>query len=359
VKAGAEERVVGIVLAAGKGTRMKSALPKVLHPVAGRPMLTRVLDALTGAGIGQVCVMLGRELEPFADFIAENPSLTVAVQSEARGTGDAVASAAFALVGVQKPSYALGRLHAGPPIQGGRVLICAGDTPALDPQVLREFLAACAERSADIAVLGAEFPDPTGLGRIVRGQDGTLERIVEERDATPVERTLRLCNTGVIAARTDVLFQLLAALKPENSQNEYYLTDCFGLARARGSAPYVHVTNSWQGFAGINDRPQLAALETWMVGAKVRALGLAGVAFQLPASCFVELDVEIGRDSRVEQGVSLMGRTRVGCAVRIGANATLTNVEVGDGAHVGAGSFLQNCIVGANEVIAPLSVRIG
>jgi bifunctional UDP-N-acetylglucosamine pyrophosphorylase/glucosamine-1-phosphate N-acetyltransferase len=265
---GSAVSVAGIVLAAGKGTRMKSPIPKVLHQVAGRPMVEWVLGALAEAGVAKACVVLGDDLTGFEEFLEKRRDLTVAIQSNRKGTGDAVASAAFAFKGVRPAGFAAGRHHSGPEVTADWTLVCTGDTPALRGDVLKAFLADVIQSGAALGVLGFRPADPKGYGRLVgsrRAPERELEAIVEDRDTTPEQKTITVCNTGMIAARTDVLFDLVRELEPNNDQREYYLTDCVSLARKRGLGAVMHVAPEARDFAGVNDREQLAQVENWMI----------------------------------------------------------------------------------------------
>jgi bifunctional UDP-N-acetylglucosamine pyrophosphorylase/glucosamine-1-phosphate N-acetyltransferase len=258
-----QKEVLGsIILAAGKGTRMNSPLPKVLHPVAGRPMLSWVIDAVQGAGVEQICLILGGELELFKDIIlSQQGRVAVAEQKERRGTGDAVASAAESIEGVVKPPYFSGRHVSGSPFKCERVLICTGDIPNLRAKTLQEFTEFAHQHSADLAVIGMIHPNPFGYGRLVQDSADNLVKIVEEKDADEELRKINVCNSGVILTRTKILFELLAEIKPNNKQSEYYLTDIFGLARQRGLRTAVFKTPKWQEFEGINDPAQLKRVE--------------------------------------------------------------------------------------------------
>lgn len=258
------QTVAGIVLAAGKGTRMKSDLPKVLHPVCGIPMVERVLTALEQAQIREHCAVLSKDLTAFAGFLASRPDLAVAIQEQQQGTADAVGAAAQAFEGLTVPSYARAKLLRGGPLQSAYVLICYGDMPALSAEVLREFVASCFQSKAELGLIGMRHPRPTGYGRLVLDKEGRLEKIVEEKDATPLERTIDLCNTGIVFARARTLFTLLDEIRPNNAQKEYYLTDCFAIAHRKGLKTNVFITDDYRPFDGVNDPEQLKHLEDWI-----------------------------------------------------------------------------------------------
>lgn len=330
-----------IILAAGKGTRMYSAVPKVLHSVAGRPMVRWVLDALRGAGVKHMCLVLSEERQGFEDFLAEEKQLTVAVQKNRLGTGDAVASAAWSFAGVAPASYAEGGALSGPKIQCDYVLVATADTPAIAQGEIKTFLDAVKKSGQGLGVLGMRVPDPKGYGRLVaKGQE--LISIVEEKDADPETKKIDVCNTGYIACETALLFSLLHDLKPDNAQKEYYLTDVVKHARSRGLKPFMHVAAEFRDFAGINDRAQLADVEHWLIKRKARELMAKGVSIHLPDTVYIESTVEAEADSDIGSGCRLLGKTRIG-----------------SGAQIGAGSVIQDTVIHPGEKVPPLSVRSG
>ncbi len=257
------QNITGIILAAGKGTRMNSPLPKVLHDISGQPMISWVFDALEESDVKKICLILSEDLDGFEPFLAKHEEILVAIQSNRLGTGDAVASAAFAFNDVALPPYAAGRLHQGQKASTDAVLICAGDVPAIQAESLKDFLRD--SQGSSLSVLGMRVPDPTGYGRLVVKDGNQLDAIVEEKDADEAIRKITLCNSGIIYAKAEVLFELLSELDNKNSSEEYYLTDCFKLARERGISTHVHVAKDHREFAGVNTQDQLKLLEEWMV----------------------------------------------------------------------------------------------
>ena len=325
--------VAGLVLAAGKGTRMRSALPKVLHEVAGRPRLEWTLRCLDDAGIDKICLVLSEDRGGFAPFLAKWPDLNVAVQRNRQGTGDAVAAAAWSLAGVQPPPFAAGYAAQGQPLECSYLLIMAGDVPAVQAASLRDFVAAAKASAVPMAVLGMQMADPTGYGRMRISSD-VLQDITEEKDADVATRSIDICNTGIYLVDKQLLFALLPGLKPQNAQGEYYLTDCVKLARSQGHRVLAHVASESGQFAGINDRAQLAAVEAMMIRRKRQELLAAGVGLQLPETIYVEPGVEVGNDTLVAAGCHLSGVTRIGRGCVIGAGSILKNIVVPSGEHV-------------------------
>ncbi|MCB1162436.1 NTP transferase domain-containing protein [bacterium] len=236
-----------LILAAGKGTRMKSDMPKVLHTLGGRPLLAWVLAAARDAGLGPQLVVVGHQAERVKEEMSryDEGDLRYVLQAEQHGTGHAVQVARQELL-------ALGEAD---------VLILAGDVPLIRPQTLRGLLAAHREAGVALTLLSAEFEDPTGYGRILREPSGDVVAIREHRDASEAERAVREINAGIYCFRAPSLLEALDALRPENDQGEYYLTDTLAILRARGQRVAARLADDPREIAGINDREQLAALE--------------------------------------------------------------------------------------------------
>ncbi|MBI2602119.1 MAG: NTP transferase domain-containing protein [Deltaproteobacteria bacterium] len=243
--------LTGLILAAGKGKRMQSETPKVLHSVAGEIMLARVLEALRNTPCQNYCVILGEDLAPFESFLVRFPDLGVCVQKNINGTAGAVASSSAFFQGLEAPSYGTGYLARGSSVKPGNVLVCAGDIPGLDGRLLRTFIAHCQALDSRLGVLGMRVPDPTGYGRLILSHQGTLDGIVEEKDADANAKKITLCNSGVMYANVAYLFELLGELRNDNAQGEYYLTDCVAIA-CKGQKASVFVTDQWQSLSGVN-----------------------------------------------------------------------------------------------------------
>jgi bifunctional UDP-N-acetylglucosamine pyrophosphorylase/glucosamine-1-phosphate N-acetyltransferase len=328
--------VSAIVLAAGQGTRMRSSRPKVLHPLANRPLLGHVLAALGEAdppvATERTVVVVGPDMAAVADAARPRPTV---VQAERLGTAHAALQA--------KPAL---------PDPGETVLILFGDTPLIRPQTLTRLASARQGSGAAVAVLGFRAADPTGYGRLVTGTDGTLARIVEHKDATEAERAIDLCNSGVMAVEGARLFSLLERIGNDNAKGEFYLTDLVALARADG-APCMVVEGDEAELLGINDRAQLAAAEG-VVQARLRAAAMAGgVTMTDPASVFLSMDTRLGQDVTigpfcvfgpgvgVGDGVTLKGFCHLeGCTIAEGATVgpyarLRPAAEIGPGAHIG------------------------
>ena len=222
-------------------------------------MLSRVVESIEKTSVSRVCVVLGSNLNAFESFLKKNGAITICVQQEANGTAGAVGTAAFGFAQTEAPPYVKGRLERGDLLTEEFVLICAGDMPNVDDAVLEEFIESSLARNVDLAVLGMRVPDPTGYGRLMLDSRQRLKKIVEESEATDTEKKEQLVNTGVFFARRQELFQLLAQLDNRNRQGEYFLTDC--VEKAEAGSVYVHETENWQSFLGVNTKKQLLDIE--------------------------------------------------------------------------------------------------
>lgn len=308
-------RFAALILAAGSGTRMKSRRPKVLHALGGRPMIGHVLDTVASLGAEHTYVVIAPGMDSVAEAVAPAPSI---VQREPRGTGDAVRSAADTLAG-----YA------------GDVLVIFGDTPLLTAETLARMLAArSAEPRPAIVVLGFQPEDPAEYGRMIVAADGTLERIVEYRDATADERDLPVCNSGVMAADAKTLFDLVGGLDDDNARKELYLTDVVALARRRGLACTV-VEAPEDELIGINSREQLALAESILQERLRRRAMAEGVSLQDPDTVWLSADTDFGSDVTVEPNVLFGPGVTVGDDVTIRAFSHIEGATIASGASVG------------------------
>ncbi len=307
-----------IILAAGLGTRMRSARPKVMHEVAGRSMLGHVLDTARRAGISRAVVVTGPDMpEVEAEARRWHPGAQIAIQRERKGTAHAVSFAEEELADFD-----------------GTVLVLYGDVPLVREQTLQGLAAAVREGARKLCVLGFRAADPHGYGRLILDADGQLESIREELDTTPEERAINLCNSGIIAIDNRLLWELLPKIGDDNAKGEFYLTDIIGLARAAGLAA-GHVECAEEEVLGVNDRAQLARAEGLMQQ-RLRARALEGGATLVdPATVYFSHDTHLGRDVVVEPWVWFGPGVRVADGVRIHANSYLEQAEVGAGARIG------------------------
>lgn len=255
--------IIGLILAAGKGSRMKSDLPKVLHKIAGRTLIERVYDTLDEAGIRDKCVVLGKDIEPFTAFLQDHQEAVVCIQKNPKGTGDAVAAAMAGFQATKVPPYTEAEVFRGDLKDAEYCLICYGDTPCLPASMLQDFIDDSLKAGVDMALIAMEHPEPTGYGRVVTDDRGDFQAIVEEKDASPDQKTISLCNTGIVFAKKSVLNEALHLINDQNAQGEYYLTDCFSVAKRQGHRVGVFATDEYRYFGGVNTQAQLAELEQW------------------------------------------------------------------------------------------------
>ena len=323
-----------IILAAGEGKRMKSRRPKVLQAVAGRPMLGHVIDTARALGAAGIHVVYGHGGDQVRAAFAGDADLRWAEQAQQLGTGHAVQQA---MPGVP---------------DGARVLVLYADVPLITADTLRALVAAAGE---GLAVLTETLADPTGYGRVIVGADGRVEAIVEHKDASEAQRAVRLVNTGVIAAPAADLRRWLGALRNDNAQGEYYLTDVFAMARAEGR-PAAHAGCTVAGEAeGANDAIQLARLERAYQRRAAEALMRGGVRLADPARFDLRGQVQAGADVEIDVDVVLEGRVVLGEGVRIGPFCRLRDVELGAGTVVAAHSDLEGVIAGEACTIGPFA----
>ena len=309
-----------VILAAGIGKRMRSNKPKVLHPLAGRPMIGHLMASVARLRPDVTALVIGPGMEAVTEAARQAaPGLSIlpVVQRDRRGTGHAVQLTRRALAGHR-----------------GDVLILLGDGPTVQPETMKRLLAARRSTGAAVAVLGFRTPDPAHYGRMVVGRDGTLERMVEARDASEDEKRINLCNTGVIAADGALLFDLLSRLRPDNAQKELYLTDVVGIARARGlRCAYAEAPEGE--FLAINSRAELAAAEA-AVQARLRAAAMDGGATLIdPATVWLSYDTELGKDVTIGPNVFFGPGVKIGDGVVIHSFCHLTEAKVGEGATIG------------------------
>ncbi|MEZ5923425.1 MAG: bifunctional UDP-N-acetylglucosamine diphosphorylase/glucosamine-1-phosphate N-acetyltransferase GlmU [Hyphomicrobiaceae bacterium] len=349
-----ERSLLIVALAAGKGTRMKSAVPKVLHQVGGRSLLGHVLSAASAAGADKLAVVVGPGMEAVGveagRFV---PGAATFVQERQLGTGDAVLAARAAIESHR-----------------GDVLVVLGDTPFLTTETLVKARRALAG-DAGIAVVGFEARDPTGYGRLLQDGDGSILAIREEKEATDAERSIRLCNSGVIGFRSERMFEILSAIRNDNAKGEYYLTDAIEIGRSKGVRA-VAVLGDETEMLGINDRAQLAAAERIFQDRRRADFMADGVTMIAPETVYVAYDTVIGRDVVIEPfvvlgpGVSIADNVHVksftylvgkdaksdkgivlGDESEIGPFTRMRpGTTVGEGAHVGNFVELKNSTLG-------------
>jgi len=322
-----------IILAAGEGKRMKSALPKVLQPLAGRPRLSHVIGTARALQPAAVHVGYGHGGERVREVLAGEP-VAWTLQAQQLGTGHAV-------------------LQAIPKVPDEHLaLILYGDVPLLGRETLAQLVALAGP--GQVALLTMTVDDPTGYGRIVRDGQGRVQRIVEQKDASAAERSIRECNTGVMAAPAKLLRGWLEGLKADNSQREYYLTDTIGMAVAAGVAVNPLGCDAVEAL-GVNDKVQLAFLESVCRQRAARGLMLAGVTVADPARIDVRGHVTHGKDVFIDVNVVLEGTVKLGDRVRVGPGCVIRDAEIGDDTQVFPHCVVEGAVIGPRCNIGPFA----
>jgi bifunctional UDP-N-acetylglucosamine pyrophosphorylase/glucosamine-1-phosphate N-acetyltransferase len=323
-----------VILAAGQGKRMKSDLPKVLQPLAGRPLLGHVLDTAAGLEAAATCVVYGHGGEQVLQAF-EGRDVRWALQAEQHGTGHAVMQAMPAI-----PDDHL-------------VLILYGDVPLVQLDTLARLVAAAGNDA--VSLLSVMLPDPTGYGRIVRDGAGNVVRIVEHKDANAKERAIHESNTGLMCVPAGRLRSWLAALKNDNAQGEYYLTDIIVMAVRSGCQVHAVVAPTVTEVLGVNDKVQLAELEGAYRRQRATALMLDGVTIVDPARFDARGPVSVGRDVHVDVNVVLEGTVKLGNRVHIGPNVVIRDCDIGDDVVIHANCVLDRAMVGARSIVGPFA----
>ena len=308
-----------VILAAGKGTRMKSERPKILHELAGRPLIEHVLRTIRPLEAVNTILVVGHGADEVRDALTGHAQLQYVAQSPQLGTGHALLQARPLLDGLS-----------------GTVLLLYADVPLLQTATLSRLAEHHQASHAAATVLTAELADPYGYGRIVRDAEGKVARIVEERDASADERKIREINSGIYAFALGPLFDALAGLATDNSQGEYYLTDLVAAYRRRRLRVETLSLDDATELRGVNTRVDLAELTRVVRDRKRRELMLSGVTLLDPETAYIDDEVEIGQDTIVEPCVVISGRTVIGARCRIRAGARLTDAIVDDDREVGA-----------------------
>ncbi|WP_240896927.1 bifunctional UDP-N-acetylglucosamine diphosphorylase/glucosamine-1-phosphate N-acetyltransferase GlmU [Kineococcus vitellinus] len=317
---------------------MKSAVPKVLHPLGGRPLLEHALRAARSTAPEHLVVVLRHQAERVAEVVrAGHPDVLTALQDEVPGTGRAVQCGLAAL----------------PEHLSGTVVVTYGDVPLLSGRTLSELVAAHAEGANAMTVLTAELADPAGYGRVLRDAEG-VSAIVEHKDATPEQLAVREVNSGVYAFDAAALRAALARVGRENAAGEVYLTDVLGLVRADGGrVQALPLQDEWE-IRGVNDRLQLAQLAAEANARTLRRWMLAGVGVVDPSTTWIDADVVLEADATILPGVQLHGTTRVAAGAVVGPDCTLTDVEVGAGAVVER-THGSSAVVGEGASVGPFA----
>lgn len=334
----AESRVAAVVImAAGAGTRMKSAIPKVLHRIAGKSMVSLAIDTADALSPQHLVVVVGHQRELVAEHLAEvAPHVTIAVQEQPLGTGDAVRAGLAALPGLT-----------------GEIVVTSGDVPLLEPGTLVDLVEAHRGAGNAVTVLTAVVPDPSGYGRVVRDGD-EVARIVEHSDATDAELDLAEINSGIYVFEAAALGEGLAALQARNAQGELYLTDVVAHARAAGRRVGARVVADYLQTEGVNDRIQLAERSAELNRRILNRWMTEGVTVLDPATTWVHAGVDLAEDVTLLPGTSLEGATSVARGATIGPDTTLIDVEVGENARV-LRTHAELAVIGPGATVGPFS----
>jgi len=324
-----------VVLAAGKGTRMKSDLPKVLHTLAGKPLINHVLETAEGVSDGAIVVVVGHGSEAVKQAVTVNTATWV-IQEQQLGTGHAVLQAVDQLS------------------DSAQVIVLYGDVPLIRSATLNQLLALVTESS--LAVLTVELADPTGYGRIIRDQHGSVQEIVEEKDATPEQRLVSEINTGVMAFPPQFLHYYLPQLENNNAQGEYYLTDLVAIARSNGfSIEALRADNPYE-TEGVNSRRQLHDLERHYQAKLAHTLQDQGVSIADVSRFDCRGELRCGSDCLIDINVVFEGKVEMGCGVTIGPNSIIANAVIGDGVSIKANTVIEGPVtIGSNVDVGPFA----
>ena len=338
--------LTAVVLAAGEGTRMRSSRPKPLHRLCGRPMILHVLDALAAVHVSRVVVVVGHRGEwvtkTLIDHAPAGMEIKFVEQVEQRGTGDAM-------------SVALTGLPDDDSDEDGDVVVLPGDTPLLRPETLAALVRHHRASDAAATLLTAVVAEPAGYGRVVRGRDDTVARVVEHGDATDEELAVQEVNTSIYCFRRSVLAPSLRRLSPANAQGEYYLTDVVGVLYAASHRVDSVVVEDTMEVAGVNDRAQLAVAEAELRDRINEVWMRRGVTMWDPERTYIDTDVQLAADVVLFPGVILQGECVVEAHAEIGPNSHLVDTRVGEGATV-AHSVCRRAEIGPDARVGPFAV---
>ena len=318
-----------LILAAGVGKRMQSRDTKLIHSIAGLPMVRHVVEATKAAGVSRTAVVIGSQAEDVRRAVGDGDKrIAFAYQKEQLGTGHAVLACERQLHG-----------HVDD------VLILNGDLPALRPETLRTFVEFHRSSGAPLSLVTATVPDPTGYGRIIRNYNSDLSRIVEETDATPEERATQEINCGIYCVDASHLFRPLKLATANNAQREIYLTDLVEILRKEGCRVTAYRHPEASEVLGVNDRREMATAAQSLYRRKVESLLRSGVSLIDPERTYIDVQVKVGRDTVIEPGVMLLGNTEIGEGARIGAGCHISDTTAGPGTR-----FLPYCVVAGARI---------
>lgn len=327
---------IAIILAAGKGTRMKSRLPKVLHQVGGKFMVEHVTGAMRKNGVQKIVTVIGHEADMVSKALGDK-GIVYAVQEPQLGTGHAVMTA---LTYIEE--------------QEGTVLVACGDTPLLRSETFQELMDYHHHTKAVCTILTAKLPDPTGYGRIIRGNNLGVTKIVEQKDASAKELQFNEINTGTYCFDLKRLREAAHLLTTNNAQGEYYLTDTIAYFVSQGLKVNGYIAKDYQETLGVNSRSQLAEAEKILRMRKAQILMDEGVTIVDPATTFIDEDVQIGMDTVIEPFTFLRGKTTIGSDCVIGPNCDIQDSLIKDGVRINRAVMIE-AEVGENSIIGPFA----
>jgi bifunctional UDP-N-acetylglucosamine pyrophosphorylase/glucosamine-1-phosphate N-acetyltransferase len=330
-------RIAIAILAAGKGTRLKSRHPKVLHQAAGKALLEHVIAAARRvAPARDIYAIIGHEAERVREAVART-GVRFVLQARQRGTGHALQVAQEALAPYR------------------HVLVLSGDVPLIRPETLVRLLDFHRAQKAAMTVLTAEVEDPTGYGRVLRRRGGEVAAIVEQKSLRPEQAGNREINSGIYVFATKPLYEQLGKLTPENAHREYYLTDVAALLRAAKETVVALKSETPDEILGINTRAELASQDARLRRAKCEELMASGVTLLRPETCLIDAQVRIGRDTVIEPFVQILGKSRVGADCRIRSYSVITDTQIGDRVLVRPGCIVEGSHIGAGAILGPYS----
>jgi bifunctional UDP-N-acetylglucosamine pyrophosphorylase/glucosamine-1-phosphate N-acetyltransferase len=332
------ENVAAVILAAGKGTRMKSGLVKVLHPAAGRPMISWPVYAARTAGASPIVLVVGHQADAVRTAFHGIAEIRTAMQDEQLGTGHAVACARDELAGFS-----------------GTILILCGDTPLLRAETLQGLIAFHREQGASLTVLTAVMDNPFGYGRVVRDNNGRVIRIVEQKDATPEEQAIREINSGIYCMESGFLNANIGLISSNNAQKEFYLTDLVSIAAGKGLTCLGRSAEDVDEIMGVNDRVQLAEASRILRRRINYDLMCSGVSLVDPEHVYIDYNVSVGPDTVIHPNCTISGITRIGSGCIIETGVTIDACSIGNNCHIKAGSVLEGSQLHAEVSVGPMA----
>jgi bifunctional UDP-N-acetylglucosamine pyrophosphorylase / glucosamine-1-phosphate N-acetyltransferase len=341
-------RIAIAIMAAGKGTRLKSKHPKVLHEIGGKPILAHVIaTAQKVVPAEDIFVIIGHEAERVREAVA-GTSVNFVLQAAQRGTGHALMVAREALFGSGSGN--------GKKSKYDQVIVLSGDAPLITSETIRKLSAFHTAQKATMALLTADLDDPYGYGRVIRkGGRVDVQAIVEEKSATPQQKKIREINSGFYAFDAPALYEHIDHLSTENAHGEYYLTDMAGVFhRARQKVVAIKTSDAGE-VLGSNTRTEMMVLDARLRLAKCRELLEQGVTIFYPHTCVIDSDVEVAADTVIEPFVQLLGSTKIGADCRIRSYSVIGNSVIGDGVTVKPGTIMEDARVGKGAVLGPYS----